>query len=107
VVIAERWLLRPRDAERSSRSFLFSRLPHFVFISCAHQTIFLKKIKTHGDVFRGKGLKAGASDLKNRILSLKTAKLMSRQRKKIGASKRKNINIHRMNIVSERIFEGK
>jgi hypothetical protein len=52
VEITERLLPCSRNvtADRQVRCFLFSRLPHFVFISCAHQTTFRKKKKTYRNV---------------------------------------------------------
>jgi len=74
VVIVARLLVRSRNTAHAPRSFFFSPLPHFVFISCAHQTTFLKKKKTYGNVFRGTCLQRGTSNLKNRLFKPKMTK---------------------------------
>jgi hypothetical protein len=51
-------------------------LSHFTFISCAHQTTFLKRKKTYGNVLSGTRLQTGASNCKNRIFGSKTSEKM-------------------------------
>jgi hypothetical protein len=72
VAIAERRPPPFRDPALPPRCFLFSPLPHFSFISCAHQTIFLKKKKTYGKFFGGTRSETGIFSSKNLNFSLKS-----------------------------------
>jgi len=54
-ILPLRLVSRSRDMEHAPRSFLFSRPPFFdtLLISFPHQTTFLKKKKTYGNLFGG------------------------------------------------------
>jgi len=93
VTVLSRRLLRLPEAELATRSFLFS-LPHFAFISCAHQTTFGKKKKTYGNVFYGMRLRRGASNRKNLIFEPKTNKLMVLESDEVTTEACEKINIH-------------
>jgi len=91
----ERCSLRSRNAGFAAPSFLFSRLPHFTFISCVHQTTFWKKKKTYGKVFRGTTSERGVSELKNLIIALKMNKLSAYEEPEMRTKNCTNTNNHR------------
>jgi len=87
-------------------AFLFSRLPLFTFISCAHQTTFRKKKKTHGKVFGGNPSPKTTSSLKISNLGPKTRELTTQKRRGKRRKKCKKINVHGHVRDSKRKFCG-
>jgi len=76
VETAGRLLPCSRNTQYATRFFLFSPLPHFAFISCAHQTTFLKKKKTYGKFFVGTNSGRDTFSSKNLIFELKMSEKM-------------------------------
>jgi len=103
VTVLSRRLLRLPEAELATRSFLFS-LPHFAFISCAHQTTFGKKKKTYGNVLCGMRLRRGASKSKNLIFESKTNKLMAFESDEVTTGTCEKTNIHSQNLIFKQIL---
>ena len=104
VLIAERLLPRLRNTEHAPRSFLFSPLPHFAFISCAHQTIFQKKKKTYGNVLCGMRWRRGASDRINRVFDPKMNKLMALETDDVTMETCEKTNLHGQNLIFKQFY---
>jgi len=103
VTVFSRRFLRVPEAELATRSFLFS-LPHFAFISCAHQTTFGKKKKTYGNVLCGMRWRRGASDRINRVFDPKMNKLMALETDDVTMETCEKTNLHGQNLIFKQFY---